>query len=463
MNLNYKNRIAFQFMFATALIIAVVFTVVFFIVRGVVYENIDEDLSYEAHKHTTEINITNDSIWFINKKEWEEREHREAEVNPVFIQIMSDTGKLMDKSPNLKEQFLIFDKNHKFGTYFVSSLSGTTIRQVQIPIELNGKIKGYILAAMSLEASTEVLNRLKNVLFISFPLILIGLFFVSQLVAGRSIKPIKDITKTTKKITQNNLNERVNIPGNKDELFDLSTSFNNLLNRIERAFERERQFTSDASHELRTPISSIQGTLEVLIRKERKPEEYIEKVAFSLNELSRMSSIIDQLLLLARLDNQKIPESDYDLLSNILKGIQNKYANIIGQKSLHFNINYETLNETLTPVKLPVYYANLLFENLINNAIKYTSEGGKIQVNLEYNDGRIICRITDNGIGIKKEDLTSIFNPFFRSEPLTHRETKGTGLGLSIAQKAAKAMHATLKINSEIGIGTEVLVYIKPA
>ena len=108
MSLSFKNRIALHYMIATAIIMAVAFTAVYFVVKGVVYQNIDHDLSFEAEKHTGEMKVVGDSIKIKNKKEWEEKEHREVQVNPVFIQVLDKNGTFMDKSPNLKENELEF-------------------------------------------------------------------------------------------------------------------------------------------------------------------------------------------------------------------------------------------------------------------------------------------------------------------------------------------------------------------
>ena len=154
-------------MIATAVIMAVAFTVVYFVVQGTVYQNLDNDLSFEAEKHTGEIKIVGDSVKIKYKKEWEEKEHREVQVNPVFIQILNKDGKFMDKSPNLKEDVLTFNTQQNYGGHFNETLNGRAIRQVQLPIEENGKIKGFILAAMSLESSKMVLLNLRNVLIVS--------------------------------------------------------------------------------------------------------------------------------------------------------------------------------------------------------------------------------------------------------------------------------------------------------
>ncbi|MCB0669666.1 MAG: two-component sensor histidine kinase, partial [Saprospiraceae bacterium] len=218
MNLAFKNRIALHYMVATASIMAIVFSTIFIIVKGAVLRNLDNNLSYEAEKHKGEIKIAGDSIHFINKSEWEEREHREIQINPVFIQIMDKEGKLMDKSPNLKASRLPF-QHTEFGGHFNTQLNDQRIRQVQIPMERNGKIKGYVLAGVSSESAFSVIDKLLNVLLISYLLMLIGLFFISRFLAGRSIIPVKQITKTITRITKDNLKERVALPVNQDEIY----------------------------------------------------------------------------------------------------------------------------------------------------------------------------------------------------------------------------------------------------
>ncbi len=300
MRLNFKNRIALHYIVATAIIIAAVFLGIFFLVKNTVYANLDKDLNFEATKHTGEITVTRDSIYFYNKKELEEREHLEIQINPVFVQLSGRDGTLFDKSPNLKENQLGAHPQQKSGQHFNAFLMDQPIRQVQMPIKKDGEIKGYMLAAMSLEASMTVLDKLGSTLLVLYPIVLAGLFLISSFLAGRSIAPIRSIINTTNTITRNNLNDRVVLPTKKDELHELSAAINELLERIEKAIERERQFTSDASHELRTPLSSLQGTLEVLVRKPRSRQEYEEKIGYALSVIDTMTFTLEQLLLLSR-------------------------------------------------------------------------------------------------------------------------------------------------------------------
>lgn len=451
MNLSFRNRIALHYMIATAVIMVVAFIAVYFVVQGTVYQNLDDDLSYEAEKHTREIEVVGDSIKIINKKEWEEREHREVQVNPVFIQILNKDGKFMDKSPNLKEDVLIFNEQQNYGGHFNEILNSIAIRQVQVPIEKNGKIKGFILAAMSLESSKMVLLSLRNVLIVSYLFLLVGLYFMSRYLAGRGIIPVKVITETTKRITKNNLNERVVLPQNKDELYELSSGINQLLQRIENAIERERQFTSDASHELRTPLATLRGTLEVLIRKPRERLEYEDRIKFSLTEIDRMTGTLEQLLLLARLDtSSKTVDQSLVPLSTLIDEILSRNKKRISERNLAIDFRKGAALEGV----VPQYYSNLILENIIGNAIKYSIENKTLHITITETDSKITCKVQDEGIGIKTEDLKSLFNHFFRSDALNHKSISGTGLGLSIAKKAADAINAELNVESEFGLGT---------
>ncbi|MDX1351350.1 MAG: histidine kinase dimerization/phospho-acceptor domain-containing protein, partial [Putridiphycobacter sp.] len=363
---SFKKRIATHFMIATALIVAIVFAVVYVIVQQTVYNNIDNDLSFEALKHIDEVEIYENGIRFINKGEWEENEHREVQVNPVFIQLMNQEGILMDKSPNLKENQLPFQIQKEISSHFNTKLNNRSIRQIQIPVKKNSHVNGYIVAAMALDSSLMVLKNLRFTLFILFPIVLFGLFFISSYLAGRSIIPAVGIINTANRITKNNLNERITLPKNKDELYDLSTAINALLDRLENALEREKQFTSDASHELRTPLSVLRGTLEVLIRKKRTVAEYEEKIAYSLTEIDRMANIIDQLLAMARFDaNPALTPQSIIPIKALLQQIVVHKQPLVFEKNLGVAMFINNCSDRLM---VNSFYANLILDNLISNA-----------------------------------------------------------------------------------------------
>lgn len=451
MSLSFKNRIAFHYMTATALVIALVFATVFCIVYSTVMHNVDGDLSYEANKHITEVRIVNGEIGFEDSEEWEEREHHEIEVNPVFVQLTDEEGKVIDRSPNLKKEQLNFHPEKENDRHFSSHLMGRHVRQLQLPVKDDGQIKGYVIAAMSLEPSLMVIEKLMNVLLISYPIILFGLFFISRYLAGRSIIPVKLMRDTTDRITRHNLNERVLIPANRDELYGLSTSINELLQRIEDAMERERQFTSDASHELRTPLSVLRGTLEVLIRKPRTQQEYEQKVKESLAEIDRLAEIMEQLLVLARVDAGLTISTDQQApLNSIVEGI----VELKTREAKALGVDIILLDRLPKLMLVPKYATELILSNLISNAIKYGAAGKQVIIDLSMVDQRALCSVKDHGVGIKSEDIPLIFNPFFRSDALNHRSIKGIGLGLAIAQKTALSIGAVIEVKSEHNKGS---------
>jgi len=454
MSLSFKNRIAFYYMIATAIIMAVAFGAIYFIVHQTVINNLDEELSYEANKHSGEIKIKNDSIAFKNKAEWEEREHREIQVNPVFIQLIDKEGRVMDKSPNLKEDDLPFNMS-AFGGHFNDRLNNIPIRQVQLPIEENGKIRGYILAAVSSESAKSILLNLRRVLIISYLVILSGLYFISRFLAGRSIRPVQNVTDTITVISKNNLKERVALPANKDEIYELSIGFNDLLERIENAIEREKQFTSDASHELRTPLATLRGTLEVLIRKPRTQMEYEEKIKFSLREIERMTNMMEQLLLLARLETKDRPKMEnLTSISKIIDESLMHFKEAINERNLKVDLQFDHEKQHL----VPHYYTSLIIDNVLSNAIKYSKNNTSLTISLQEIEDHVVCSIQDEGIGIKEEDLDSIYQNFFRSDSLKHKQITGTGLGLSIVKKSADAIDAQIEIQSNLNVGTTVSI-----
>ncbi|CAG5082457.1 sensor histidine kinase [Parvicella tangerina] len=456
--LSFKRRIASSFIVATAVIVAVVFIVVYFTVYFTVYNRLDNDLSYEAEKHISEVHLHEGSLVYIDLTGLKEAEHREVQVNPVFIQLYNKDGSPSDKSPNLKENSLVLDKQN-VGSHVTTVLADKQIRQFQIPYIKDGEIKGYIVTAMSLESTLVVLNNLLYTLLISYPIILLGLFLISYKLAARSIVPVMDITATTRRITQSNLSERVELPEKDDELHELVVSINNLLDRIQGAIVREKQFTSDASHELRTPLSVLQGTLEVLVRKPRQPEEYQEKAGLCLDEVARMNRIIDQLLELARFDNHPVLDEKNTLpVAEIVKQILLRRDIQIEDKQLKIELDLTNYSNVL---RVSAFHGEIILDNLISNAIKYSKQEGAISISIKSSDDRVSFVIKDQGIGIKKDDLERIFQPFFRSQALQHKQIKGVGLGLSIVRKAADAINADLSVESQEGSGTTFTVDFK--
>jgi len=453
--LSFKNRIAFYYIITTGLLIFVVFFSIYSIVKISVFSHINDDIKSEVNKHLTEVEIKENHIGLIHNDEWREREHNTVAVNPVFVQFYDKDGNLAEKSPNLKIYTLNFNRNIGDNEFFDTKLVSKSIRQIQVPIFRNSVKKGYLLVAMSLEDAKMVLHNLSEILIFSYPLILLVLFVIARIIAGRSIKPINSIIKTSNIITRDNLKSRIPLPQNRDELYTLSQTINNLLDRIENTIEREKQFTSDASHELRTPLTVIKGTLEVLIRKPRNQEEYQEKINFCVSEVNRLNHMVDQLLLLARFENQnKSLKIEKVCLNVAILDSISRYSTIIQSKNIQISTDFSKEYY----VENDAYLLTIIINNLVSNALKYSNENAKLNIILTDEYERIECQIIDSGRGIPAVDLQKIFNQFYRSKAIEHTGIKGSGLGLSIVKRLCTLLLIDIKITSKENVGTTVFL-----
>lgn len=452
-SLSYKNRIALNYILSTAFLISLVFYVIYQIINYSVNIHINDYIQTEVNEHLEQIEIDKNNTYLIQVDQWREIENNTVNVNSVFVQFLDINHELIDKSPNLKGlQLKLY--NSKFDNQFIDTyLNKKPIRQIQVPLLDNKKIVGRLFIAISLDDATMILRNLRETLYISFPLILILLFFIARFIAGRSIKPVKMITETSSKITRDNLRDRIILPENKDELFVLSKTINDLLDRIENAVEREKQFTSDASHELRTPLAVIKGTLEVLVRKPRNQEEYEGKINICINEVNQLNHLVDQLLLLARFENQNQSiKKENVYVNSIILDVISRHSTTIQSKNITVNSKFSKDFYVITDG----YLFAIIINNLISNALKYSNNNTFLTISMTDNDGKIECTITDTGIGIPTEDLQRIFDQFYRSKSNDHPDIKGTGLGLSIVKRLCSLLQIDVKISSQENIGTTI-------
>jgi signal transduction histidine kinase len=449
MNTSYKERIARRLTWVTALIFSLVFLLIYLVANFTVVRNIDRELQLEVDKHKGEIFLVDGKIRFLYLNEWKQMEHTQLQLNPIFIEIVDLEGNSMDRSPNLGENHLTFSpEKAKSEEAWTQKIGSREVRQRQIPLLNAGKQEGYLLLAKSFEDSRELLDNLRNVLLLIYPLILVSLYLSMRYLAGKSIEPLEKISLKTNQITQQNLNERVPETGTNDEIGQLTRAINSLLGRLEQALQREKQFTSDASHELRTPLAVLRGTLEVLIRKPRSAEEYEAKVKTALVSIDRMSAMLDQLLALARVENGKnLVKEELELITFL-----EELADKITEEQTH-PIQFQSL------VGVPIYVATheksleMILQNLLENAVKYSQAGGEVILRVG-KEKEAFIEVVDSGSGIASEYLEQIFDPFFRVQEALDHGIPGTGLGLAIVKKLAQESSIRLSVSSEKGKGS---------
>jgi len=222
-----------------------------------------------------------------------------------------------------------------------------------------------------------------------------------------------------------------------------------LLARIEKSMLQQKQFTSDASHEIRTPLAAIRGTLEVLIRRQREPTIYNEKISDVISQVDRLDILLEQLLQLARIESGVVMEKRESIqLSKLMSGIHKKWKLEANSKKIEIHFEIEE-NASVIGDKL---FLELIVNNLVSNAIKYGKENGTIYI--VWNSTLKTLSVNDDGIGISQEHLPNIFNRYYRTEESRSTTIKGNGLGLSIVKKLADLQSIKLSVKSTLGKGS---------
>ena len=266
------------------------------------------------------------------------------------------------------------------------------------------------------------------------------------------LKPLRDITQSAKEISVAGLSRRIDVAPTHDELQQLAITFNSMLDRLEEGFKKQRQFVSDASHELRTPATVVKGYADMLARWGKDDPEVLEEgLAAIHSEANNMQQLIEKLLFLARADQkrQSVHLQPIELDSIVEEAAAE--AKIIAP---HLAIKLAKC-EPLKIMADPVLFKQML-RIFIENGSKYTPDGGSLTLACFKEGGRACITVTDTGIGIAQEHINKIFERFYRVGSDRSRESGGTGLGLPIAKWIADEHHIEIAIASEIGRGTTV-------
>jgi signal transduction histidine kinase len=264
---------------------------------------------------------------------------------------------------------------------------------------------------------------------------------------------VNQIVEDARAIDSNRLSQRVSVPPARDELRRLSETLNSMLDRIELAVKRIRQFTADASHELRAPLTLIQTAAEYSVRRERTNAELVEAMGKILRESKHTSKLIDDLLLLARADSDEEAFKSGPIPVN---SVLHEAVDRARQLAAHKNIQISTrFDETSFDVKSETTSLQRLFFILIDNAIKYTPENGAVDVSLHSDADYVVIGVADTGIGISAEELPHVFDRFWRADKVRSRDVGGTGLGLSIAKWIVEKSNGTLGVESVVGHGSK--------
>jgi heavy metal sensor kinase len=295
----------------------------------------------------------------------------------------------------------------------------------------------------------RAVRRFRNVTLVSLPLALLVAAAGGMWMSGRALRPVDRIIRDARTINARSLDRRLELPQSRDELFALSQTFNEMFDRLESAFARISDFTADASHELRTPVTMMRTSAEIALRHPRTNDEYAATLAAILAESERMSSMIDDLLALARSDaaSETLVMERVDLADPIRDAIAQREATA-AEKNVR--INFSSGGQAPSPVRTgeaPVLHGNRvalqrMFLALIDNAVKFTPSGGEVSIVMS--DNAVVVR--DTGPGIAADDLPHVFERFYRGDK--SRSRGGTGLGLAIAKRIAELHGGTIAVSN---------------
>ncbi|MEP0911484.1 HAMP domain-containing histidine kinase [Leptolyngbya sp. GB1-A1] len=266
--------------------------------------------------------------------------------------------------------------------------------------------------------------------------------------AGRVLAPLRQLTKTAQSIRESDMNQRLSVQG-KDEIAELTTTFNEMLDRLQVAFESQKEFLKDASHELRTPITVIQGHLEML---QYRPDQQEETIALVMDELERMGRLVNDLLLLAKTENPNFLHLKTEELDWMTEELYLKSRSIAPR-------NWKLESKGLSPIRCDRQRLTQAVMNLVQNAVRHTGENDTITLGSSVRDSYAFLWVSDTGEGIAPEDQKRIFQRFTRGTNQDN-QFEGYGLGLSIVQAIAQAHHGWIELQSRLGEGSTFTIII---
>ena len=377
-------------------------------------------------------------------------------VGDDIVAVWSDAGFLAISNPKMERAVSIEIRPSYAGETELPNFGPHGARAATRSVRAGGH-SVVILVLSPLDAVDEVMGTERRFLFVGIPLMMALAIAGGWVLASRGLAPLGSMARQARDITESSLNQRLEIGHAAEELQSLSASFNELLGRLDQSFDSMRRFVADASHELRTPLSVIRGEADVALSQEREAPDYKASLAIILDESRRLSLLVDDLLNLARADSGRVKlniQEFYisDLLAECCRKAQSaatlKRINLTCEAGI--DVSYRGDEGLL----------RRLVANLLDNAIRYTPEDGKISAELKVEPEALVIRIADSGPGIAPETAAHVFERFYRGDDARSRQEGGFGLGLSIVKWIAEAHNGTVRLASEPGAGSAFTVVL---
>lgn len=335
--------------------------------------------------------------------------------------------------------------------------SGQTVRLYSTALTENGRVFGVIQVGESLAPLGGTLRSVFLELLLVGPFVLLLGAAGSYWLAARAFRPITRLTHTAQGIEAGDLHRRVPVPSTNDEVRLLALTFNEMIERLEMAFSRQRRFVADASHELRTPVAAIRSMTDVALAQDASIEEYAAVLRDVNADAERLGHLIRDLLNLARIDEeQTVFEQEPVRLDRLVIETAAATEPLATERSITLEVQ---ANEPVTILWDEARLIQVVM-NLLDNAITYTNAGGKVTLNVELKNRSAYLTIRDTGIGIAPEQMEHIFERFYRVDTARSRHAGGSGLGLAIVERLVRLHGGTVTVESQLGQGSTFTVML---
>jgi heavy metal sensor kinase len=422
-----------------------------FILRDSVFDMVDDDIETQvddlSHLLATQANDVSVSTLQALMKEAYGSEHWGD-----YLAIYTGDGQTLYQSVFLQSNSLLMAPQAVQKTIYTSrEIRGQHFRFTFQRFSSKGRT--YVVeAGLPADDAFGTLRLFRSYLFLFAPLLLLIAAGGGYWRSRRALAPVYALVRTARDVSGTNLSTRLEKLQTGDELQRLSDTLNEMLDRIEAAFSRVTQFTADASHELRTPVSLIRTEAELSLRRSRSQTEYQDSLRHILLESERTTALIEQLLSLARADSgrETLQVQPVDL-STVLQGVADAWKQVAAIRDLRFSTNLPHSDAWVAGDE------NLLrrvADILLDNAFKYTLAPGSVSLSLEAHEHSAAITIQDSGIGIPQDEQAKIFERFYRVDKSRTRAQGGNGLGLSIAQWIVSQHHGSIAVESRPGEGS---------
>lgn len=332
-------------------------------------------------------------------------------------------------------------------------------RLILFPIEKDNTLTHIIQVGTSLKKVFSTMNQFRLILLLFAPVILLITSLGGYFILGKALSPVKSAVRTARAITAEDLSLRIDARKRKDEIGDLIQTFNDMIGRLEKSVEQIKHFSTEVSHELKTPLTIIRGEIEITLRKERRKPEYKKILKSVYDEALKLQKIVNSLLFLSHIITQEeqFTFARISLDEVVLSAFEQSEA-LARERGIKLTVN----RIDSVPVFGEETLLNRLVMNILENAIKYTPEGGRVEIWLENRKNQAGLVIRDNGIGIPRKDLPRIFERFFTADPQNQKKQGGLGLGLAIVRRIADMHRAAIKLQSTVSRGTTFRITFPP-